>query len=114
MRSIWIQDRLVAVLFIASVVLNLAAYALFWFGVKPSSNTVVLHYSVYFGIDLVGPWYQLYSVPLIGTFIWLLNGAILTPLYRHDQLFGYMLVGMTIFCELLLTITAVLLLWVNG
>lgn len=113
-RIIWIQDRWVALLFIAGIVLNLVAYALIGFGADTSGNTVILHYSIYFGIDLVGPWYQLYSVPLIGTFIWLLNGMILTSLYRRDQLFGYALAGTTIVCELLLTITAALLLWVNG
>ncbi len=75
-------------IFLAAVLLNLIAYLLLAVGITPRSDAVVLHYSVYFGIDLVGSWYQLYSVPLIGTFIWCLNGGLILPLYRRETLFG--------------------------
>lgn len=113
-RVIWLQDRWVVWLWSAGVVLNLIAYALFGIGITPGGDTVVLHYSVYFGIDLVGPWYQLYSVPLIGTFIWCLNGGLIVPLYRREALFGYALAGTTLISQLFITLTAALLLWVNG
>lgn len=113
-HALWIQDRWVVFLFVAAIVCNVIAYGLCLWQLTPTDDSMVLHYSVYFGIDLVGPWYQIYSLPLIGTFLWLLNGTLLVPLHRRDALFGYAIAGTTLVCDLLLGITTALLLWVNG
>lgn len=42
------------------------SFALLWYFIRPSEMPLVLHYNVYFGVDLLGTWWQAYILPLLG------------------------------------------------
>lgn len=42
----------------------------------PTSQLAPLHYTIYFGLDLTGPTWQLYALPGIGTLIILFHGLV--------------------------------------
>lgn len=50
------------------IVLCLGLLAYF---VRPSEASLVLHYNVYFGVDLLGIWWQAYTLPLLGLLFFL-------------------------------------------
>lgn len=42
----------------------------------PHSNVAPLHYTIYFGLDLTGPAWQLYMIPGLGMLILLIHGVV--------------------------------------
>ena len=48
-----------------------------------------LHYNVYMGIDRFGPWYGAFVIPVLGTFLWIIN-SIFEALFfqKAHHLFG--------------------------
>ncbi|MCD4694531.1 hypothetical protein K8R62_04205 [bacterium] len=44
---------------------------------KVSDNTLILHYNVDLGVDLIGPSSNLYIIPLLGLLIFIVNLALL-------------------------------------
>jgi hypothetical protein len=55
--------RLLVVISLVPVLLGLGLLAYF---VRPNEASIVLHYNVYFGVDLLGVWWQAYMLPFIG------------------------------------------------
>jgi hypothetical protein len=53
--------------------LNIIAWWIVAFLIRPTAATVALHYNVFYGTDLAGSGYYLYSVPLVGSLILLFN-----------------------------------------
>ncbi len=43
---------------------------LFYF-VRPGETSLILHYNVYFGVDLLGIWWQAYLLPVLGILFFL-------------------------------------------
>jgi len=65
---------------------QLVAWFQVWFISKSlSSEVLVLHYNVDFGVDLVGDPKQIYDYPLLGIGIFLLNIIVLAILYRNKN-----------------------------
>ncbi len=60
-------------LFAAGLLLNIIAWWIVVFLIRPTSVTVPLHYNVFYGTDLAGSGYYLYAVPLVGSVILLFN-----------------------------------------
>ena len=54
--------------------------------------SIILHYNVYLGVDLIGEWWRIYLVPAIGTFIVLLNSFLAWRFYaRKERIASYIL-----------------------
>lgn len=66
--------------------LVLIQFAYIWARIKPTEKLLILHYSIPFGIDLVGLWYQLYYLPLVGGVIFLLNSVVAFVAYPKYRL----------------------------
>lgn len=62
-------SELVHWVFIGSLIINIGNWGLIMFFMKPVDFLLILHYNVYFGVDVIGPWWQLYFLPLIGIII---------------------------------------------
>lgn len=54
--------------------------------VQPSSRLFILHYTIPFGVDLVGPWYNLYFLPAVGGSIFILNIILSFFLYQSQRM----------------------------
>ncbi len=110
----FIQDPLVVVLFFFAAVVLLAAYGALIVFVAPRPEPMIIHYSIYFGIDLIGQWYELYAMPVVGTFLWLVNGSLLLLVYKQLRVVAYFLATTSSAVSVLVLIATSLLIWVNG
>lgn len=63
--SFW-NNMLVRTLISAILLMILVNSALLFFFIRPSETPIVLHYNVYFGVDLLGIWWQAYMLPVLG------------------------------------------------
>jgi hypothetical protein len=59
--------------FIVAIFLNAVAWALVVIFIRPAKDYIWLHYNVYFGVDVIGDWWQAYIIPGMGLFFFLIN-----------------------------------------
>jgi len=113
LRSMFLQDRLLIFLLIASVAMNLAIYMALAVLIGRPAEAVVLHYNVYFGINLIDNWPRLYVLPGVGTFVWLVNTSLAVALYRGQRLLAYQLIVTTAVLEVCLAAAGAMIIFVN-
>ena len=91
--------------FIISLVINVTLWGALYFKLHTfsyasESGQIALHYNNYFGIDSIGPWYQVFILPILGLFIIGFNNILGYIFYLQDKLLSYFL----IFCQSILQI----------
>lgn len=71
----------------AGVVIQVALFGVVAFFIRPSDDPFILRYNAFFGVDLLGTWWQAYLVPGI-SFIFFLGNLLLALVLakRHSYL----------------------------
>lgn len=67
------ENPVVIWLFLVGAAINAANWGALSFFIKPVSENIILHYNVYFGVDLTGSHREAYFLPAAGLFILLFN-----------------------------------------
>lgn len=62
----FLHNGIVRTLITLSVLPILLSFGVLVYFVRPSEAVMVLHYNVYFGVDVLGIWWQTYVFPLLG------------------------------------------------
>lgn len=96
-----------------SFALNLFTWGWLLFYIRPQEETLFLHYTVLFGVDYTGEWYQVFFVPLSGFVIFLINMVLGWFLFERDDFAGYVLNVVSLFIQVVLLATSVLLVLLN-
>lgn len=60
------------------------------------------HYTVYFGIDRVGLWWQLTVYPAFAAAVLLLNVLLAAGLYHQRRQFAYMVISMAVIVQIVM------------
>lgn len=76
---------------------------LWWFlhrHLHPQQFAIPVHYNIYYGIDLLGPWWYPYALPAAGLAVFLVNALFSAILYAQQRLASYLLLlcGFVIQC----------------
>lgn len=100
-------------LLIGALLLNVALWALVLVKFDRSNPATVLHYSVDVGIDYIGEGGRVITLPIIGLAMLLFNSALGWLLYRTEPRVSWQLWAITPALQLLLLLSAVLLITVN-
>jgi hypothetical protein len=74
------------------LVLNIISWLVVRFQIRPTSDTVLLHYTIYY-TDVKGPGYYLYAIPAIGLAICVFNIGLYIMLRRREVFAGNLLLG---------------------
>ena len=84
--------------------LNAAVWGLLLWAIPFGTSSVVLHYSIFVGIDRVGTWWGFALLPSTGTFILLLHTFAVTTWFEYDRLVRWFLMGSAVLFHGLLLI----------
>ena len=60
-----------------------------------TSGTIPLHYNLYFGVDVFGPWWQAFSIPFFSLVVLLVNTICAYMLYEKEKILSYLLMCVT-------------------
>ena len=75
LKSFFIQEcfknAIIFWLLILTLIANLANWLILKLLIQPVGFPIILHYNVYFGVDLKGSYWQVFSIPLVGLFLFL-------------------------------------------
>ena len=67
------QSKIVFWLIISGLLANLINWAALWIFIKPVDGNIILHYNVYFGVDMMGNWKLVFIMPSVGLFLFFVN-----------------------------------------
>lgn len=90
---------------------------IWWFmstALHPSGEQFFLHYNSVFGVDLVGAWWRLFFIPILGLLIFCVNYGLALLLFRHDRFLARTLSILAALCHAGLFIAAYLLVGINS
>ena len=109
-------DRAVRRLAGVSLFLNLAAWVMVAARLFPSiksNRLIALHYNVYLNVNNVGPAVFAFAAPALGTIIIAANFWLAARSYRPSRANTLVILGVTVFYELLVLLSAFFLILVN-
>ena len=97
----------------AGLFLNLAAWGWLLFAIPRGSEQTFLHYTVFFGIDDVGPWHRVFFAPLGGIAVLFVNAVLGWMLYKRETFMAHVLVAMAALVQALVLVNATLVIALN-
>ena len=83
--SAFFENNIVPLLLGLSGAVFLAVVGILFIFIHPSEVLTVLHYNVYFGVDLLGAWWQVYILPGVAWVFVALNTVLAYYLYTKNQ-----------------------------
>lgn len=79
------QNFIVRVSLVGNIIFNAAGWIILVLFVRPQQSLVILHYNVYFGVDLIGDWMQAYLIPSIGLLFLAVNTLLARSFYNQKE-----------------------------
>ncbi|MCK9379213.1 MAG: hypothetical protein M0P97_03690 [Candidatus Moranbacteria bacterium] len=108
------KNPIVFFLLLAILILNLASFIILTIFIEKSSSPVILHYNVYFGVDLIGDWWQIYIMPAMGLFFALVNLFLALYFYgQKERIASYCLMLASFIIEAGILISSILIALIN-
>ncbi len=112
MFKFFFKDRLVLLALIANILLNIAIW-LNLLRIKPISGLIPLHYNIYFGVDYIGVWRQIFLLPLFGLGIIILNFFLGGIFFFKEKFISYTLIYSALLCQFIILLASFSLVWIN-
>lgn len=107
------SGRLEVVLLVAAVVANIASWTLVLWKIPYRADTVILHYNIYFGVDLSGPWWRVCVLPGFGIAAILIHRFILRPYDTAHPIMRTVSFAILLLIQLLLLLAIALIVPLN-
>lgn len=98
--------RFMITAFFISALTNLGIWALFFWHLQLAEEIIPLHYSIYFGIDSLGPKEHLFFLPLFGLLVLLVNTVAGLILFQHEKILSHFLTVGHLVTQLLILMAA--------
>ncbi|MFA4818006.1 MAG: hypothetical protein WC608_04780 [Parcubacteria group bacterium] len=93
---------------------NLANWAALGIFIQPVDLPIIIHYNVYFGVDMLGDWKNLFLMPAIGLFLFLVNLSLSLYFYqRRERIASYLLLIATLMIQLSLIVASASMIIIN-
>lgn len=107
-RDLWVSAPLLSV-----ILIQIFLWGYLFFNIRPDAGQIFLHYSIIFGVDLVGDWWKIYYLPLVGVLVVLFNYFFSGLLYSVDKFLARLLSFWVLFFHLFLMAGTILLVRLN-
>jgi hypothetical protein len=108
------QSHIVCWMLVLISVANLANWAALGIFIQPVDLPIIIHYNVYFGVDMLGDWKNLFLMPAVGLFLFLVNCLLSLYFYqRKERIASYLLLIATLMIQLSLIVASVSVIIIN-
>lgn len=111
-KKLFFKDRLILLNFVFCIVLTITLVLLFLYQIPRlrdygQNGFIPLHYTVYFGIDFVAEWYNIFIIPLFSIFVIFINFFLSYIMYSSEKIMSYFLVFTASFVVILLSLASI-------
>ena len=94
----FLENAFIKNFLIGSGLLLLTGWGILFYFIRPRETPLILHYNVYFGVDLIGTWWQAYILQGVATFLLIVHIFLAYSFYqRKDRFAAYILLLATNF-----------------
>ncbi len=76
-------------------------------------DTVPLHYNIHFGVDSIGQWWKIFTVPVIGFALIGINLFMARMVWPREPMLAYLVMSATLLLEFLLFLAMVFIVLLN-
>lgn len=97
-----------------AAVINLFHWLILYYNIKPNESSILLHYNVVYGTDLIEKSTYLYRIPLLALGLLLLNAIISSIFYRREKLASYFFNYGTIAVQIFFLIATIVIIAANA
>ena len=102
---------------LANLLLSLAINVFIWLALilvlGARGQYIILGYNMYFGISAFGPWYNILLIPILSLLVIALNFSLSFYLYLKEIILSYFLAAVALIFNLLLLVSALIIIYVN-
>jgi len=113
-RQEYFKSHIVIWLLILSLVSNLANWIILRIFIKPVDFPIILHYNVYFGVDSMGDYTQVYGLPFIGIILFLINLNLSLYFYQQkERIASYIVMMASLMIQLSLVVASTSVILIN-
>lgn len=112
-KNEYAKDNLVRLFIILSLALNVALWIYIKTQIKDTPYSIALHYTIYFGIDLLGKAEQALIIAVVGFLIWIVNVIVGYHMYSHSRIASYLLNLTSVLAQIFLLIAVYGLILIN-
>lgn len=108
------HNSLVQWILIGALFFDLVNWGVLGFFIRPVDFPIILHYNVYFGVDLIGSWWQVFFLPAAGTIILAINSLLAYFFYRQkERIASYLLLLAVFIIQIGISIAAASIILIN-
>lgn len=111
--KVFIKNLWISISLVLAFVLNLYNWWGVLFHLKHDDGNFFLHYNMIFGVDLVGPWWKLLYLPIVGFLVILVNFGLGVFFYSKDKFLAITLAIMAVLVEIFITLGTVMAINLN-
>jgi hypothetical protein len=99
---------------ITALLLNVINWIILVYFIRPVDFPITLHYNVYFGVDMIGAWWQAYFLPAIGLALLMVNTMLGYFFYQQkDRIIGHILLLATCIVQISVFIAVISIVIIN-
>lgn len=110
----YFKNAIVVWLLLFSLAFNLANWIILGIFIQPIDLPIILHYNVYFGVDMMGNYKEVFILPLIGIILLLVNFFLSRHLYeKKERIASYLLLMAALMIQLALIVSSVSVIIIN-
>lgn len=113
-KNDFFKNKIIAWLFFVSLAVNILEWILLKIFVQPVDFPIIMHYNVYFGVDLLGNWKQVFILPLVGIILFIINLVLAIHFYNlKERIASYLLLIAVLMLQLSLLVASVSVIIIN-
>jgi len=111
--KLYLRHKTIIILLGFSLALNVFSWLWLLIQIRPQKELIFLHYNILFGVDLIGQWWKVFYIPLVGLIIILANALLGWLFFNKDKFIAKFLNFVSLFCQIFLFIVSALLVFLN-
>lgn len=113
-KNPFFKDKINLWLIILALATNIINWAILFIFLKPATENIILHYNVYFGVDMTGRRNLAFIMPGIGLILIIINSYLAKYFYRNKEIIaGYILLIAALMAQLSLIIATFSVIIIN-
>lgn len=110
----FIKNPILFSLALMSILVSAIIFSLLYLFIGTSGDSIILHYNVYFGVDLVGSWREVYLVPLVGFLFFVVNFVLAHYFfYKKERILSHLLMLTALMIQLGMAVASASIIMVN-
>ena len=114
MADDFFRNKIVIWLCSMSLLVNIVEWVLLFVYIKPVDFPIIIHYNVYRGVDIMDDWRQVFMLPTIGIFLFIINFILALYFYRaKERIASYLLLVATLMLQLSFLVAAISVIIIN-